>query len=167
MNRDILRNIQNVQKNATEWKTNLEVALQELSEDKRPKLALVVDDDRLVLRSVRKLLEDHGYAVMTASTGNAAIRAVKSVVPKLVVLDIMLPDINGDEVFKFIRNHEASAHVPVVFMSGTISQNEEQELNSEDLQNEAYMAKPFNIDKLQRLADKLLPVLTEPVSTEC
>lgn len=159
MNRDILKNIQRVQKDASGWRNNLETTLKELAVDKRPKLALVVDDDKLVLRSVRRLLEDHGYAVMTASTGKSAIKTIKSVVPKLIVLDIMLPDINGDEVFKFIRAHEPAKHVPVVFMSGTISEDEEVELNMEDHSGEAYMAKPFTMDKLNSLADKLLPVV--------
>ncbi|MEM9446692.1 MAG: response regulator [Verrucomicrobiota bacterium] len=160
MNRDILSNIQQVQKGASDsWKNSLENTLQELATDDRPKLSLVVDDDKLVLRTVRKLLEDHGYAVLTAATGQQGINLLKSVVPKLIVLDLMLPDINGDQVFKFIREQESTAHVPVVFMSGTISDEEEVVLNEQDLQGEAYMAKPFSMDKLNRLADKLLPIV--------
>ncbi|MEM9399834.1 MAG: response regulator [Verrucomicrobiota bacterium] len=159
MNKEILKNIQQVQKNATGWKSSLEETLQMLADDERPKLALVVDDDNLVLRSVRRLLEDRDYSVLTASTGNQATKLLKSVVPKIIVLDLMLPDINGDEVFKFIREQESTSQVPVVFLSGTISLNEETKLNEQDMSGEAFMAKPFNIDKLDRLAHKLLPVI--------
>ncbi len=78
---------------------------------------LLVEDDVLVARIYARKLEAEGFHVRRAEDGLAAIRLIQEYQPDLVVLDIMLPKLNGVEVLKFLRQHPASKATPVVVFS--------------------------------------------------
>ena len=83
--------------------------------DKRKRL-LVVDDDVLIVDFFRMALEDEGYTVETAFTGEQALKAVKSTKFDLVILDIFLPDIKGDRIVEKIR--EENNDVRIILITG-------------------------------------------------
>jgi two-component system nitrogen regulation response regulator NtrX len=77
---------------------------------------LVVDDERNILKSLQGILEDEGFAVRQAETGRRALEEIAAAEPDLVLLDIWLPDVDGVEVLKQIK--EGRPALPVVMMSG-------------------------------------------------
>lgn len=76
---------------------------------------LVVDDDAKIVRLVRAYLEREGYRVVGATDGRTALRAVELERPALIVLDLMLPEIDGLSVVRAIRN--AADHTPIIILS--------------------------------------------------
>jgi len=78
---------------------------------------LVVDDDAKIVRLVRTYLEREGYTVVTASDGPAALDAIERHEPALVVLDLMLPELDGRAVIRAVRRDEESGATPILVLS--------------------------------------------------
>jgi two-component system, chemotaxis family, chemotaxis protein CheY len=79
---------------------------------------LVIDDDVDLCDSLRDVLEQAGYQVTTAANGREALAAVRSSEPQLVLLDLMMPIMNGFEFLAVF--HEKNPHVPVIVMSAHV-----------------------------------------------
>jgi DNA-binding response OmpR family regulator len=99
---------------------------------------LIVDDDPLVLRLVRTNLERAGYKVLTASDGEEAINIVASQLPDLIILDLMLPNLDGYEVCKSLREFSL---VPVVMLTAKGEQVDK--LRGFEVGADDYLTKPF------------------------
>jgi len=78
---------------------------------------LVVDDTMANLRLLTELLTLYGYEVRAAPNGKLALRTVESKLPDLILLDIMMPEIDGYEVCRRLKAAESSRDVPVIFIS--------------------------------------------------
>ena len=104
---------------------------------------LAVDDDVQVLSLVRDTLEMEGYRVITADSGEAAVAAFEQQLPDLVVLDIMLPGIDGYAVCRRIRS---SSQVPIIMLTGRGS--DEEKVRGLDAGADDYVAKPFSVEEL-------------------
>jgi len=104
---------------------------------------LVVDDDDALLRTVRLALEDDGYAVDTALSGEEALGLVKRRRPDLIMLDVNMPGVDGWEVLSRLRA-AAGQQTPVVVMTGGFN------LQDQALASGAqgYLGKPFELDDL-------------------
>jgi two-component system alkaline phosphatase synthesis response regulator PhoP len=103
---------------------------------------LVVDDDKQIVRLVRSYLEQAGYKVLVASDGETALHAIRHDDPNLVVLDLMLPDLDGWEITRIIRSDPALADLPIVMLTARVEDTDKivgLELGADD-----YIAKPFN-----------------------
>ena len=103
---------------------------------------LVVDDDAKIVRLVRTSLERDGFSVVTAADGPAALDAIKTHAPALVVLDLMLPELDGRAVIRAVRRDEAAAHTPILVLSArssTIDRIAGLEEGADD-----YLPKPFS-----------------------
>ena len=100
---------------------------------------LVVDDDTKILNLVRAYLEREGFAVITASDGRAALAAVRESHPRLVVLDVMLPELDGIAVLRALRE---SSNIPVLMLSarGAIADR----VYGINEGADDYLAKPFS-----------------------
>jgi DNA-binding response OmpR family regulator len=79
---------------------------------------LLVDDDPVILRLLQVNFRLEGYAIETAGSGAAALASAEVSPPDLVILDMMLPDLPGQEVCRRLRAMPALADVPVIFLSG-------------------------------------------------
>ena len=88
---------------------------------------LLVDDDKLIVEIYRKKLVQHGYEVVVAQDGLAAIRALHETRPRVVVLDIMMPKFNGLEVLEFIRAKPDLANTRVVVLSNYYTDDDKRE----------------------------------------
>ncbi|HTR16413.1 MAG TPA: response regulator transcription factor [Acetobacteraceae bacterium] len=109
-----------------------------------PLRILVIDDEPAILRFLHAGLTTQGYIVTEAETGEAAIKAVRQRATDLVVLDLGLPDIDGLEVIRQIRDSGSS--VPIIVLS---SRNDEgSKVEALDLGADDFVAKPFGIDEL-------------------
>jgi two-component system KDP operon response regulator KdpE len=104
---------------------------------------LVVEDEPQMLRSLRLILTGHGYDVVTATTGQAALAEAARRLPDLVLLDLMLPDLDGREVCRRLRERSS---VPIIVLS---ARGEEQtKVEALDLGADDYLTKPFGTDEL-------------------
>jgi two-component system alkaline phosphatase synthesis response regulator PhoP len=103
---------------------------------------LVVDDDRQIVRLVQAYLEQAGFVVLTAGDGAAALRAIRTERPDLVVLDLMLPDMDGWEITRAVRGNPHTAALPILMLTARVEDADRivgLELGADD-----YVAKPFN-----------------------
>jgi two-component system alkaline phosphatase synthesis response regulator PhoP len=111
-----------------------------------PRPILVVDDDAKIVRLVRTYLERDGFSVLTAADGRRALEAIELEAPALVVLDLMLPELDGRAVIRAIRRKERSASIPILVLSArgsTIERIAGLEDGADD-----YLPKPFSPSEL-------------------
>ncbi|HSL14654.1 MAG TPA: response regulator transcription factor [Actinomycetota bacterium] len=100
---------------------------------------LVVDDERKIRDLVRSYLERDGYSVLVADSGQRALEAADRVRPDLVVLDLMLPDLSGEEVARSIRSQ---SQVPIIMLTAKAS--EDDRVTGLNLGADDYLVKPFS-----------------------
>lgn len=107
-------------------------------------LILVVDDEAPIVRLVKAKLRLDGYEVLTAARGDEALQILQTQTPDLVVLDVMMPDMDGFETLRRIRQH---SQIPVVMLTARGSDADK----LQGLQSGAddYITKPFNPDELE------------------
>jgi DNA-binding response OmpR family regulator len=106
-------------------------------------LILIVDDDRNVRAMVRAYLEQEAFRVIEAADGQQALHVVRERKPDLILLDMMMPVMNGRE---FFRAHTRESEIPVIFVTARVEDNEKiigLELGADD-----YITKPFNMREL-------------------
>ena len=123
---------------------------------------LVVDDEPAIRRYLRISLMAHGHTVFEAATGQAAVTAVSTQRPDLVILDLGLPDLNGIEVTRLLREW---SQIPIIIVS--VSEQEADKIAALDAGADDYMTKPFSLGELlarMRVAIRRAgPAKTEPV----
>lgn len=118
-------------------------------------LALVVDDDPTQQLIISKLLKKVGLDVIVASDGVEALEQVQSTSPVLVILDILMPRMNGYEVCQRLKSNEKTQNLPVLIYSG---QEKEFNLNKESKTNaDAYLSKLCQPQELINTVLQLLP----------
>jgi two-component system KDP operon response regulator KdpE len=104
---------------------------------------LVVDDEQQVRRALVRSLEGHGYDVREAADGAAALSTFESYKPDVVLLDLMLPDMNGVEVCRELR---AKHSTPIIILS--VVGEERAKVEALDAGADDYLTKPFGMDEL-------------------
>jgi len=112
--------------------------------DSGPLRILVVDDEPAILRFLRAGLGSQGYGVVEATTGQAALDAVRQRRADLMVLDLGLPDIDGLDVIRRIR--DAGTMLPIIVLSSR--ESEAAKVTALDLGADDYVTKPFGIEEL-------------------
>jgi two-component system, OmpR family, response regulator len=118
---------------------------------------LIVDDDRELVELLTDAFERDGrFEIRMANNGFDAGMLVKEFRPDLVVLDVMLPDINGKEVCQRVRKDESLETVKIICISGMVEQDKIAELKVAGAND--FMHKPFNVDRLLDRACDLLEI---------
>ena len=105
---------------------------------------LVVDDEPVVRRQVRRMLQSHGYSVLEAADGSAALAALDEEAPALMLLDVTMPGLDGTEVVREARRRGHA--VPILLFSGYADFPLEQRL--EQSAYDGFLAKPFSLESL-------------------
>lgn len=103
---------------------------------------LVVDDDAAVVRLIRSYLEQAGYDVLTAHNGETALHTIRRDRPDLVLLDLMLPDKDGWDITRIVRNDPNLATLPILMLTARVTDTDKivgLELGADD-----YITKPYN-----------------------
>jgi DNA-binding response OmpR family regulator len=118
----------------------------------RPKI-LVVDDDPVVRRIILELLNNR-YTVILASTGVQLPDLLQRHQPHLVILDVMLPWVNGFELCRIIKTHEQGQETPVLFL--TSCKEKEDLMTGREVGAEGYLTKPFYAKDLYKEVERLL-----------
>ena len=119
-----------------------------------PKEILIVDDEPGIVVPLQFLMEQQGYNVMTAERGEDALDLIYQYKPDLVLLDIMLPGIDGYEVCEIVRLNLDYRDVKIVFL--TARRSEVEIAKGLALGGDAYITKPFSNAELVALVKKLL-----------
>jgi DNA-binding response OmpR family regulator len=110
------------------------------------KKIVLIEDDTDLLALLKYNLEKEGFAIAGSQTGKGALDLCRRERPDLVILDIMLPDSDGLEICKGLRNHSELANVPIIFLTARVSETDRilgLELGAND-----YIVKPFFIREL-------------------
>ena len=103
---------------------------------------LVVDDEEDLLELVQYNLAKEGYRVTTVSTGEAALREVRTGMPDLMVLDLLLPNVDGLEVCKIVKSDPRTKHIPIVML--TAKGEDADHVTGLELGADDYITKPFS-----------------------
>ncbi|MEQ8820147.1 MAG: response regulator [Sumerlaeia bacterium] len=110
----------------------------------KPKI-LAVDDENDVLLILKTALKDE-YDVRTASNGPDALASAEEEVPDLVILDMMMPQMDGFEVMAELKARDATNHVPVIFLTGISDKSKIR--RALDMGTQYYIVKPFDYNDL-------------------
>ena len=103
---------------------------------------LIVDDEEDIIELIKYNLKNEGYSILTAQTGEKAIKIARQSRPDLIVLDLMLPGIDGLEVTKTLKNDAQTRHVPIVMLT---ARGEESDIvTGLELGANDYISKPFS-----------------------
>jgi len=127
-----------------------------------PKEILIVDDEPGIVVPVQFLMEQQGYNVITADRGEDALDLIYKYKPDLVLLDIMLPGIDGYEICEIVRLDADYRDVKIVFL--TAKGRDVEIAKGLALGADAYITKPFSNDELVSSVEKLLESTYEEAS---
>ncbi|OJX45972.1 MAG: hypothetical protein BGO78_03545 [Chloroflexi bacterium 44-23] len=108
---------------------------------------LVVEDDLDISNMLNIYFKSQGYDVDLALRGETALEKTRQTLPHLIVLDIMLPDIDGYEVCRRLRSNTRTSHIPVIFL--TQKDERSDKLQGLELGADDYITKPFDIEELR------------------
>jgi len=110
-------------------------------------IVLLVDDSPEALGFLTDALEQSGFSVLIATSGQAALNIVERITPDLILLDGVMPEMDGFETCRKLKTNPAVAQVPVIFMTGLTET--EHIVNALDSGGVDYLTKPINIDELR------------------
>jgi diguanylate cyclase (GGDEF)-like protein len=127
---------------------------------------LVVEDEQLIVMLLKDILQAEGYQTITATTGEEALQLALREMPHLIILDIMLPGIDGFEVVNHLRSNVKTTHIPVIILSAR--HDTADKVRAFENRVDDYLTKPFDNDELlarvraqlRRVDESLLSPLT-------
>ena len=125
----------------------------------RPKsgpLVLLVVDDARVRERVRVNLEFEGYVVREAGSAEEGMAAIEEAKPDLVLLDVMMPHVDGWEMLRRVQERYGAGVIPVVMFSGQADERAQQQADAEGAQ--AFVGKPFDLQQLIDQTKAIAPV---------
>jgi len=117
------------------------------------KRVLIIDDEPDLLKTLAVRLEKKGYQVFCGVDGKQAFEMAAKIIPDLMILDVYLPFMNGDEVVKKMKKDKALKDIPVILISATIESLPER---SSDSGAAAFFSKPFEPEELISAVKKAL-----------
>ncbi len=111
-----------------------------------PAQILVIEDNPDIAQLLRLFFENKGYQINLAGTGETALKEAIHLIPHLIILDIVLPDINGYEICRRLRTQPRTSHVPIIFLTQKDEQSDK--LKGLQLGADDYITKPFDLEEL-------------------
>ena len=115
---------------------------------KKFKKILIVDDDPVLIKLLHSILTTKGYEVITTDQAADGLQFAINAHPDLIILDVMMPIINGFNFCRLLKNQEGKRHIPIVILTAR-NEMEDVEIGME-MGAEAYLTKPVNTDELFR-----------------
>lgn len=116
------------------------------------KKILIVDDDQILLKMLERSLVWAGYAVSQATNGEEALSAAREWNPDLIILDIMMPQMDGGETAEFLQKDPLTKDIPIIFLTSLLTKQEEND--GKALLGKKLLAKPYNPHKLLQEIEK-------------
>jgi DNA-binding response OmpR family regulator len=117
-------------------------------------LILVIEDDRDMLEAVRMRLAANGYEVLTSSDGVEGLALAKEQAPDLIILDVMLPKLDGFSVCRILKFDESYKELPIILFSARVQRADLQ--RGKEVKADAYITKPFKAEDLLAKIKELL-----------
>ncbi|MCX5835980.1 MAG: response regulator [Deltaproteobacteria bacterium] len=108
---------------------------------------LIVDDEPDILMVLGKRLAGAGYDVIKARSGAEALRLAKTSRPDLIILDLMMPEMSGQETAERLRSDPKLLEVPIIFLTALFTKRDEKSLGH-DVAGNTFFAKPYDPEKL-------------------
>jgi twitching motility two-component system response regulator PilH len=115
---------------------------------------LIVDDSPSQLLGMTRIVEKLGHEVFTAEDGAAGVAAAKKEIPDLVLMDVVMPNLNGFQATRFISKDPTTAHIPVVLV--TTKDQETDKVWGMRQGAKAYITKPFEEEQLAAVINEML-----------
>src|SRR3990167_6492552 len=120
------------------------------------KKILIVDDEAGFARLLKLNLEETGkFEVQTENKGSHALNAARSFKPDLILLDIIMPDMDGSEVANRLKSDPATGNIPILFLTALVK-NKEVETTSGTIGGHIFLAKPITTDELVKNIETVL-----------
>ena len=119
------------------------------------KKILIVDDEQDIVESLKFVLEVSGFVCYTAFNGEDGLRLAKEIMPDLIILDVMMPKINGYKISRLLKYDAKYKNIPILMV--TARSQEEDKLIGEETGADEYITKPF---ELNDVVDKVKEYLT-------
>jgi excisionase family DNA binding protein len=119
-----------------------------------PARVLIVDDNELVVKGLEKLFLEESFEVDTAKDGFEAGVKAKQFNPDLIILDLMMPQMDGFEACKFLKNNDSTSHIKILILTGNASKENMNEIM--DAGADDYMEKPVDNAELVDKSEDLL-----------
>ena len=116
------------------------------------KTVLVADDDPVILRLIQVNLELEGYDVLTANNGQEAVDQAAEAKPDLIIIDIMMPRLDGYQACEHLKSHAETAAIPVIFLSAKAQQSDIDKGKSFGVAD--YLTKPFDPSELLEVVER-------------
>ena len=121
-----------------------------------PIKVLVVDDERHVVAVVRAMLARKGFRVLVAKDGAEALKIAREQLPDLLLLDILMPKLDGGSVAQQLRQSAETADIPIIFLTGLLGPAEH-ERRGPSVAGSYFLAKPFDAEQLYQAIEMALP----------
>lgn len=116
-----------------------------MTEDNKKKI-LIVDDEPDIVETLKFLIESEGFESIIALDGEDALKKAKEINPDLIILDVMLPKINGYKVCRLLKFDNKYKNIPILMV--TARSQQEDKVIGEETGADEYITKPFNIEEL-------------------
>ncbi len=124
---------------------------------------LIVDDSKTQVAACRKWLGDAGYHTITAFDGKEGILKAREEQPDLILMDIVMPNLNGFQATRYLKRQTTTKHIPIVLISG--EEQSSGRIWAKKLGACCFMVKPMSRDKLLRLTQRILEHYSTSKST--
>lgn len=129
-----------------------------------PKTILAVDDEKNILRLVQVNLEHEGYNVITASDGREALEKIEAEHPDLVILDVMMPYVDGFEVLRTMKSTPDTTDIPVIML--TAKAQDEDVFKGWQSGVDCYLTKPFNPTELLSFVKRIFRAIDQDMDKD-
>ena len=118
------------------------------------KKILIVDDEQDIVESLKFVLEASGYTCYCDYNGEDGLRLAKEIIPDLMILDVMMPKINGFKISRLLKFDNKYKNIPILMV--TARTQDEDKLIGEETGADEYITKPFELDDIVKRVDKYL-----------
>jgi twitching motility two-component system response regulator PilH len=116
---------------------------------------LIVDDSPSQLMGMRRIVEKLGHDILTAEDGQQGVEVAKREIPDLILMDVVMPNLNGFQATRSISKEPSTAHIPIILV--TTKDQETDKVWGMRQGAKAYLTKPVNEAALVKLVQELLP----------
>lgn len=118
------------------------------------KKILIVDDEQDIVESLKFVLETADYTCYCAYNGEDGLRLAKEIIPDLIILDVMMPKINGYKISRLLKYDNKYKNIPILMV--TARSQEEDKLIGEETGADEYITKPFELDAVVEKVNQYL-----------
>ena len=118
------------------------------------KKILIVDDEQDIVETLKFILEAQGYTCFCAYNGEDGLNKAKEIMPDLIILDVMMPKINGYKISRLLKYDNKYKDIPIIMV--TARSQEQDKLIGEETGVNEYISKPFELEEILAIVKKYL-----------